>query len=437
MNDLIVLIPSRGRPQSVAPLREAFANTCTLDTRLIFVVDDDDETLDDYMAEVSADVPGFYRAELGAMEDSHSMVYALNGAAMMVINTFIPAPYAIAFMGDDHRPRTKGWDEVYLNELSELGSGLVYGNDLLQCERLPTQVAMTADIIKAIGAMAPPSLQHLAVDNFWLELGHGANCITYLPDVVVEHLHPFADKADMDDGYLRVNDPELYARDLREFERIREEELPIAVDAVRALRGQWKLFDGDVAEVSTAEYHQDRERAKHLEEDEIGRARLELAVKYVTWASENIKSTVGRIATASDLGCGDGGLLSLMSDETDAWGYDFTPANAEGWKERMVKASHLDVFGKDRDSVEFGDITTVTEVLEHLTDPFAAVKWIGENSRYIVASSPWDERPESFTDCHAWAFSKDGYRRLIESGGFHVLAHEEVGRFQVILAVKA
>jgi hypothetical protein len=415
-----------------------------VDTRLIFVVDDDDPTLDEYVAEVSPDIEGFYRAEMGTMEESTSMVYALNGAAMMILGSFVPPPFAIAFMGDDHMPRTKGWDEAYLIELDKLGSGLVYGNDLLQGERLPTQVAITGDIIRTLGAMAPPSLKHLAVDNFWLELGQGADCITYLPDVIVEHMHPFAEKADMDDGYLRVNDPALYERDLREFERIREEELPAAIDAVRALRGQWKLFEGDVAEVSTAEYHKDRERARHLEEDEISRARLELAASYVMIAAVELKPAVvaegtGRLVTVSDLGCGDGGLLSLINNDVDAWGYDFTPANIEGCKERAVEATQLDVFGSndyDRNEVDFGDITAVTEVLEHLTDPFAAVKWIGQNSRYIVASSPWDEHPGSFTDCHAWAFNKVGYRRLIESGGFRVVSHEFVGRFQVILGVK-
>ncbi len=195
---------------------------------------------------------------------------------------------------------------------------------------------------------------------------------------------------------------------------------------------QWKLFDGDVADVSTADFHRDRPRARHLEEG-LHRGRLHTAAAFVS-----VATTLGA-STVSDLGCGDGGLLSLLAENpriTRAWGYDFAPANTEGWNERGVTAALLDVFGDDRDKVEHGDVTVVTEVLEHLTDPHAAVAWIGRHSRFIVASSPWDEYPGRQDVCHAWAFDHDGYRQLIEHGGYRVLQHRDVDRFQVILGAK-
>jgi SAM-dependent methyltransferase len=196
---------------------------------------------------------------------------------------------------------------------------------------------------------------------------------------------------------------------------------------------EWKFFDADVAEVSTAEFHAHRERARHLEE-EGHRARLNAAAGYVLAAARLLDGP----AEVSDLGCGDGGLLSLIQrDVESAWGYDFAPANAAGWDERKVLALQLDVFGADRDRVRFGDITVVTEVLEHLTDPHGAVRWIGDNSRFIVASSPHDEGPWGHDECHAWAFDRDGYRALIEQGGYRILRHENAGRFQVILGMKA
>jgi len=195
---------------------------------------------------------------------------------------------------------------------------------------------------------------------------------------------------------------------------------------------EWKFFDGDVPYVSTAEFHKDRERARHLEQD-IHRPRLLRAASFIADATVLCRGP----ATVSDLGCGDGGLLSLVQDHvTDAWGYDFAPANAEGWPERGVKAEALDVFGTDRDRVRFGDITAVTEVLEHIADPHGAVRWIGEHSRFLVASSPWDEGPAGHDECHAWAFDRRGYRALVEQGGFRVVRHEDVGRFQVILGMR-
>lgn len=199
---------------------------------------------------------------------------------------------------------------------------------------------------------------------------------------------------------------------------------------------EWKLFDGDVPHVSTAEFHADRDRAAHLEHP-VHRPRLELAASLVsTAATLHAGRNGGGQPTLSDLGCGDGGLLSLVKSRIEAWGYDFAPANADGWLERSVKAEALDVFGADADQVRFGDITAVTEVLEHIADPHAAVRWIGEHSPFIVASSPWNETPEGHDECHAWAWDQPGYRALLEQGGFRILRHERVMQFQVVLGWK-
>jgi len=230
MADLVVIVPSRGRPKAARELYDAFATTRT-SAHLVFAVDDDDPTRNEYRALI----PGEWVDNSEAEGQPSSMVKALNATAVRRALADDP-PFAIGFMGDDHRPRTVGWDARYLDALRELGTGLVYGDDLLQRRNLPTQVAMTADIIRALGWMAPPTLVHLAVDNFWLDLGQGADCIRYLPDVVVEHMHPVAGKAEWDEGHRRVNAPEMYARDLAEYARIKREVLPDAIGKVRALR---------------------------------------------------------------------------------------------------------------------------------------------------------------------------------------------------------
>jgi hypothetical protein len=208
MAELAVIVPTRGRPHTVAELAEAFRTTCSEPTRLMLAIEHDDPAADAYMDAAVA------QAKFGPVEvftaTGGTMVSALNTAAAELLRRGGRA--AIGFMGDDHRPRTMGWDAAYLEAL-RLTPGLVYGDDRIQGARLPTQVAISAQVVQALGHMAPPTLQHMYVDNYWLSLGRAAGRITYLPGVVVEHLHPAAGTAQIDEGYLRVNSREVFERD--------------------------------------------------------------------------------------------------------------------------------------------------------------------------------------------------------------------------------
>lgn len=228
MTELVVIVPSRGRPEAAAELVENFRETCTAATFLAFAVDESDPTRDQYGEACNGVTSGTL------ILPSTTMVQALNLAAV-----HLPAhqdAFAVAFLGDDHRPRTVGWDRAYLDALRDLGTGIVYGDDLLQGANLPTQCAMTADIIRTLGYMCPPDLTHLMVDNFWLDLGRAAGCIRYLPDVVIEHMHPIAGKADWSEGHTRVNARAMYDRDGAAYAIYRGARFDVDVAKVRALR---------------------------------------------------------------------------------------------------------------------------------------------------------------------------------------------------------
>jgi len=132
------------------------------------------------------------------------MVGALNQAYQHYSRTQ-QLGYAVGFMGDDHRPRTPGWDERYLQELRRMRTGFVYGNDLFQYGEMPTQVAFTSDIAEVLGYMCSPLFRHLCVDVVWREWGKAIDRITYLDDVIVEHMHYLAGKAREDRNYRAVN----------------------------------------------------------------------------------------------------------------------------------------------------------------------------------------------------------------------------------------
>ena len=224
--NLTILVPTRGRPANLARLWTAFTDTCQADTRLLACVDDDDPELPAYEAvhrsayadgTASEDDPRFLLRIAPRLRLGPTLNAAAGPAAEFA--------EAIGFLGDDHLPRTAGWDARYLAELERLGTGLVYGNDLIQGAALPTQVAMTSDIILATGHMVPPGIVHLWIDNAWLALGRALDAITYLPDVVVEHLHPIAGRAEWDAGYAEANTDARSDADRAVFEQWRRQDL--------------------------------------------------------------------------------------------------------------------------------------------------------------------------------------------------------------------
>lgn len=204
---MAIIIPSRGRPEAMVEMYEAWHDTAEGYAAPFWIIDNDDPTRPEYES-IARDIPGI---GFDAMHSHGSMVNALNYGAHVATQGWLKQQHPInfvGFMGDDHRPRTKGWDRIYSAHLRKLvsqrGAGFVYGDDTIQGEALPTQIAMSANVITALGSMCPPQLVHMFVDNYWLTIGRSAGCIEYIPEVIIEHVHPI--KTGMwTPGHDRVN----------------------------------------------------------------------------------------------------------------------------------------------------------------------------------------------------------------------------------------
>lgn len=213
---LLTVVPTRNRVENALELLDVFYKTTTDDdSGLLFVVGTEDPRFEEYKEAI----PRWHLETF----PSRGLVKALNHA---VSCGFAKEYEAIGFMGDDHRPRTTGWDSAYLGALREMGAGYVYGNDLLMGERIPTQVAISYPIIESLGFFGPPGFTHLCVDLTWKDMGEYLDRIRYLPNVIIEHMHPANKKSRNDDGYRWANSPEMVERDSAEYFRWKKYDLP-------------------------------------------------------------------------------------------------------------------------------------------------------------------------------------------------------------------
>lgn len=226
---MLYIVPTRGRPGNALDLVKAWFDTDT-QAQLLLVMDDDDPELDNY------------HYVLGGIHDPRVLV--TNGQRLRLggtLNRYVQLDWVrthdiIGFMGDDHRPRTPHWDLRIQEAMRDMGgTGVIYGNDLLQGENLATAVAISSDIIREMGYMVPPGAVHLYLDNFWMHIGLGMGRLKYLPQVVIEHVHPVAGKAEWDDRYREVNAGSMYQEDFEVFEKWKADHSEDVLTRLKAL----------------------------------------------------------------------------------------------------------------------------------------------------------------------------------------------------------
>lgn len=256
---LIMIIPSMGRPDGARAAALSALENATLPSTGVLIVVDGPHGPEQRGAYSDIAQPGI---NVAFQKEHRGMVATLNKQATLRLGSRLIVDHDcheydccgtthVGFMGDDHRVRTRGWDQALTDAAGPLG--IAYGDDLLQGVELPTTVVMGADIVRTLGQMVPPTLQHLFVDDYWKALGVGMGRLRYVPDVVIEHMHPAAGKAEMDASYEITNHPDRYESDGAAWKAYRDGgALHADLDALSALEQRWAwrgmlTLPGDVA----------------------------------------------------------------------------------------------------------------------------------------------------------------------------------------------
>jgi hypothetical protein len=162
------------------------------DLEIVIVIDDTDPECQWYRDTFTTR----RRTWLWVLKGRHRYTEALNAAAAA---DFSQGHDILGAFGDDVLFRTDGWDRTVKAMLAT--PGIAFGDDLVHGKNHPTAVFMSRAIVDALGWLALPATKHQWADDGWKRLGNDAGCLRFMPDVIVEHMHPAVGKSEMDDTY--------------------------------------------------------------------------------------------------------------------------------------------------------------------------------------------------------------------------------------------
>jgi hypothetical protein len=141
---LLVMVPTRWRRENVERQVKSFTeNTSNAD--IIYIIDDDDQDTYEDIDWGIASHTVFYTG--GERVGTTKKVNHVSASRLEDYDAFM-------YIGDDHLFSTPKWDEILLGKIEEMGgTGMAYGDDKRRID-IPEMIAISADIIKALGGTA-------------------------------------------------------------------------------------------------------------------------------------------------------------------------------------------------------------------------------------------------------------------------------------------
>ena len=180
MRDLLLAVPSRGRPQNIRRLVGTLKETCQAETDIVVGLDTDDPALTAYEDALEESLTAYV-----VKPDLHKVTAWTNH----LVGKYIDGYQAFGQVGDDNVFKTPGWDVQIMDALEK--TPFAFGNDQYPSREpgtLSCHVFMRTEVVKTLGYFGPPSIAHMYVDVAWYAWGTACG-ITYLHDVLIPHLH--------------------------------------------------------------------------------------------------------------------------------------------------------------------------------------------------------------------------------------------------------
>lgn len=228
MTDLEVIVPSRGpgRPERLRHMLTEALQLSRAATEFTVCLDSDDDSGYEKVA---------WEGNFGSrVHWIRGPRMSLTGWTNLLAGRMHPHRKALASFGDDHVVETEDWDGKFLAALDRMGgTGIVYGDDKLMGENLPTAPVVSSDIVAALGHLFEPSFEHMCGDVALMDIGRGAGCLAYVPEVVTRHVHWCNNGAPLDATYAAAE--AVKEADRARYDIWQEERMAGDIGKVRAL----------------------------------------------------------------------------------------------------------------------------------------------------------------------------------------------------------
>lgn len=185
-----LVCPTRGRPDRFAEMVESAHTTAASPNRVQVVayLDDDDPELGAYR---NTDHPLTVALLVG---DRCVLSDAWNRAAQIANGS------VLMLAADDLRFRSNGWDHA-VEDCAESfpdGIALMYGRDGHADERMATHPFVTSRWVDTVGRFTAPYFVADYVDLWLHDVAKRVGRAVYLPQLLIEHMHPSFGKGEWD-----------------------------------------------------------------------------------------------------------------------------------------------------------------------------------------------------------------------------------------------
>jgi GT2 family glycosyltransferase len=221
MTTISLLCPSRGRPQLCKRmLQSAYATAANRDgVESLVLVDEDDPHLDEYCRLLPES-----RVIKGARHSGVARAFnALSGLASGDI--LFTAP-------DDLMFRTAGWDSIVREIVDRYADGIVVavpydGREGAQGERC-THWFTTRRWVERVGNFVEERYEHFYCDTHVADIAARSGRLVFMPEVLIEHMHPKYGKGQWDDTYKLKRKNGMSSRDKARYRELEPERARIA-----------------------------------------------------------------------------------------------------------------------------------------------------------------------------------------------------------------